>query len=115
MTQVIRQASSGAIVLYDRFNDSTLAYQGSARGLDLASLERMNGLATDELEPDLTLLFDLPAKTGLARRRRARRDEPARPRSRFVFTKVRAGFRSLARREPRASASSMRIAPKAIA
>ncbi|MBX3237361.1 MAG: dTMP kinase [Nitrospiraceae bacterium] len=102
VTQVIEPAlSRGAIVLCDRFNDSTLAYQGSARGLDLASLERMNGLATDELEPDLTLLFDLPAKTGLARRRRAAETNRLDRETLRFHEKVRAGFRSLARREPR--------------
>lgn len=50
---------SGKIVLCDRFVDSTLVYQGIARGLDIASIKFMNSFATDNLMPDLTFLLDL--------------------------------------------------------
>lgn len=59
---------SGRVVLCDRYGDSTLAYQGGGRGLDPARLAEWNRLATGGLVPDLTLLFDLPPKVGLARR-----------------------------------------------
>jgi dTMP kinase len=57
----------GEVVLCDRFADSTLAYQGYARGLDLNLVAQVNLFATGGLEPDLTLLFDLPVEVGLAR------------------------------------------------
>lgn len=60
----------GAVVLCDRFADSTLAYQGYARGLDPRRLATLNRIATRGLAPHLTLLFDLPVQAGLARRRR---------------------------------------------
>lgn len=57
----------GEVVLCDRFSDSTIVYQGYARGLDLDHIRMLNNLATGGLKPDLTLLLDLPAEVGLAR------------------------------------------------
>lgn len=66
---VIRPAlAAGRVVLCDRYDDSTLAYQGGGRGLDDATLRAMNRAATGGLAPDLTLLFDLDPEQGLARR-----------------------------------------------
>jgi dTMP kinase len=100
VSQVIEPAlRRGHIVLCDRFNDSTLAYQGYARGLDIELLREMNQLATEGIEPDLTILFDVPVETGLARRRALVTNRLDRETVRF-HQKVRAGFRSLARQEP---------------
>lgn len=57
----------GAIVVADRFADSTIAYQGYARGINLDLVRTVNEMATDGLVPDLTLLLDLPAEQGLDR------------------------------------------------
>lgn len=57
----------GAIVLCDRFTDSTLAYQGFGRGLDLDLIRHLNELATDGLVPDLTILLNLDPGIGLVR------------------------------------------------
>ncbi|HLF04231.1 MAG TPA: dTMP kinase [Dehalococcoidia bacterium] len=70
--QAIRPAlSGGVIVLCDRFTASTVAYQGYGRGLDLELVRRLNLAATDGLEPDLTILLDLPVEAALARRAKA--------------------------------------------
>lgn len=62
---VIRPAlAAGDIVLCDRYTDSTLAYQGYGRGLDLAELKTLNHLATSGLQPDLTLWFDIDPQAG---------------------------------------------------
>lgn len=67
--EVIRPAlARGDVVLCDRFSDSTFAYQGYARGQDLATLRRIVDFATGGLVPDLTILLDLPAEAGLQRR-----------------------------------------------
>ncbi len=57
----------GEIVLCDRYTDSTLAYQGFGRLLNLDQLRTLNRWATGDLDPDLTLIFDLPEEVGLSR------------------------------------------------
>lgn len=94
--------AEGAIVLCDRFFDSTLAYQGYARGLALRPLLQFNRLVTNDLSPSLTLLFDLPVETGLARRHGQetvinRLDAE----TRGFHIRVRKGFLDLAKRNPR--------------
>ena len=54
-------------VLCDRFTDSTIAYQGYARGLDLKLIEKLNFIATEGRKPDLTFFLDLPVDIGLKR------------------------------------------------
>ena len=67
--EVIRPAlAAGHVVICDRYSDSTFAYQGYARGQDLATLRSINAFATGGLVPDLTILLDLSAEAGLARR-----------------------------------------------
>ena len=83
------------------FADSTLAYQGGGRGIDLELLRQLNRAATGGLVPDLTLLFDLPPALGLARRAKA-----AGTRNRLdleseaFHTRVRERYLELARAEP---------------
>lgn len=101
VVQVIEPAlAQDAVVLCDRFSDSTLAYQGYARGLDRATLRTLNRLATQTITPDLTLLFDLPVSTGLARRRNAADTNRLDRESLRFHRKVRAGFLDLAKRAP---------------
>ena len=65
---VVRPAlADGEIVLCDRYIDSTVAYQGHARGLDIKEIRELNNSATVGLKPDLTLLFDLDVVIGLRR------------------------------------------------
>lgn len=99
--QVIRPAlRRGAIVVCDRFGDSTLAYQGYGRGLPVPLLRKLNVLATDGISPDLTLLFDVPVGVGLARRRKGRLEETRIDReSRRFHERVRRGFLALAKRD----------------
>lgn len=67
-SRIIRPAlEAGSVVLCDRFGDSTVAYQGHARGLPVEKLRELNQLATGGLSPNLTLLFDLEPSVGLAR------------------------------------------------
>jgi dTMP kinase len=100
---VIRPAlTRGMAVICDRFSDSTMAYQGYARGLDLRLLRTMNEWATGSLTPHLTLLFDVPIGIGL-RRRHGHADGQNRldQETRRFHAKVLAGFHALAQRESR--------------
>ncbi len=68
VSNVIRPAlKDGLIVLCDRFTDSTLAYQGYGRGLDMHSITSLNETATGGLTPDITFLLDIEADSGLKR------------------------------------------------
>ncbi len=58
----------GRIVLCDRYIDSTMAYQGYARGLGIDFVEQVNNLAVGEFIPDLTLLYDIPVSQGMKRK-----------------------------------------------
>jgi dTMP kinase len=97
--------AAGEIVISDRYSDSTIAYQGYARGFDLKLLGELNGLASDALLPDVTLLLDLPIETGLERTRARVRGATRGP-DRFegealeFHRRVREGFLAIARAEP---------------
>lgn len=68
LAEVVRPAlAAGTVVVCDRFTDSTRAYQGGGRGLDRGTIESIASVVHGDLEPDLTLLLDLPVSTGLAR------------------------------------------------
>ena len=91
----------GTVVLCDRFSDSTFAYQGFARGLDLQWLRAANEVATGGLTPDHTILLDLPVSVGLARRRNHPEPQNRLDRETERFhRKVRRGFLALAAEEP---------------
>ena len=102
VTHLIRPAlRRGTLVLCDRFSDSTFAYQGFARGLDLQWLRTANEVVTGGLTPDLTLVLDLPVSVGLARRRADRGEQNRLDRETERFhRKVRRGFLALAAEEP---------------
>ena len=68
VTEVILPALAlGRVVVSDRFLDSSLAYQGGARGLGIDDVERINRFATRGLRPDLTVLLDLPVEEAALR------------------------------------------------
>ncbi|MBF0778035.1 dTMP kinase [Streptococcus cuniculi] len=73
--RILPALESGQLLLVDRFIDSSVAYQGFGRGLDIAAIDWLNHYATDGLKPDLTLYFDIDVEEGLARiTRNANRD-----------------------------------------
>ena len=90
----------GTWVVCARFADSTLAYQGYGAGIPLATLRELEWAATDGLQPDLTILLDLPPETGLARKAP---DDVTRFEADFdvgFHRRVRDGFLRLAANEP---------------
>lgn len=98
--------AAGDVVVSDRFGDSTLAYQGYGRGLDVDDLRGMNEAATGGLRPDLTVLLDLPVDVALMRRspRTGDRFEAGLAKADAAdvafHLRVREGFRTLAEQEP---------------
>ena len=104
--EVIRPAlEQGKLVVSDRFADSTLAYQGYGRGMDLALLRRLNVMATGGTMPELTIILDCAVEVALARAAE-RRDLQAARENRFEAEgvafqrRVREGFLTLAEAEP---------------
>ncbi len=68
LAQVVRPAlARGALVLCDRFVDATYAYQGGGRGVPVERIATLEAFVLSDLQPDLTLVFDLPVEIGLAR------------------------------------------------
>ena len=96
---VIRPAlERGAVVVTDRFVDSSLAYQGRGRKLPIAEIAGLNQWATGGLRPDLTILLDLPPMAGLVRRAPSADRLEAEPNE--FHQRVREGFLAQARAEP---------------
>lgn len=88
------------VVLCDRFAGATYAYQGYGRGVDLARLRQLQEFAVGTLQPDLTLLYDLPVETGLARRQAAGDVNRLDAAGVDFHHRVRAGYLELAAGEP---------------
>ena len=104
--EVIRPAlKAGEIVICDRFYDSTRAYQGHGRGLDLAFVERLTDFAVGPTRPVLTLLLFVPVDVSEARRARRQTGE-VRQRDRMeeadreFFLRVERGYQAIAKGEP---------------
>ena len=89
----------GKIVFCDRYTDSTIAYQGYGRGLDLKLIDMVNEIASQGLKPDFTILFDIESKAGLARLHPSGHDRLEREAIEF-HQKVRQGYLDLASRDP---------------
>jgi dTMP kinase len=99
---IVPALRAGQWVVCDRFTDATRAYQGSGRGVDAALIDALAHAVHPQLAPDCTLLLDLPAAAGLARARERGGGGADRFEAETVsfFEKVRAGYLTLARREP---------------
>jgi dTMP kinase len=94
---IVRPAlEEGQVVLADRFDLSTFAYQGFGRGLELDQVRRANALATGGLRPALTLVLDLPVEVGLERKGGAASGDRIEREGGAFLSKVREGYRQLA-------------------
>ena len=102
MHEVVRPAlAAGRVVLCDRFSESTIAYQGYGRGLDLGRVRALDAEARDGVVPGLTFLFDCPVEEGLARARARSATGDRFEREVVSFhERVRRGFQEMARAEP---------------
>lgn len=91
--------AAGKIILCDRFLDSTIAYQGYGNGVDVAAIETIGRFATQSIEPDLTLLFDIDTATGLSRTNQVK--DRIELRSLDYHQRVRNGYLALATKYPK--------------
>jgi dTMP kinase len=102
VTRLIRPAlDAGTWVVCDRFNDSTLAYQGYGRGVPIEELRALQRFALGEFAPDLTVILDLPVEEGFARAAlRPRRADRFERLDRAFHERLRRGFGAIAAAEP---------------
>ncbi|TFY84577.1 dTMP kinase [Pseudomonas kairouanensis] len=101
LAEVIRPAlARGAVVICDRFTDSTYAYQGGGRGLSLERIASLETFVQGNLRPDLTLLFDLPVEVGMARASARGRLDRFELEGQAFFDAVRTAFLKRATAEP---------------
>lgn len=108
VSEVIRpKLAAGLIVISDRYADATAAYQGAARGFTLAQLQSLHTLATQDLQPHLTIVLDVPVAEGLARVLQRAIESGARAYDRLeaesleFHERVRAAYLQLAQEEPK--------------
>jgi dTMP kinase len=97
---ILPALNRGAVVITDRFTDSTFAYQGYGRGIDLDLLESIDKIATNGLRPDMTILLDLDVETGLKRNRRINKTDRLELEDVEFHKRVRKGYHNLAAKEP---------------
>lgn len=103
---ILPALAAGATVLCDRFSDATLAYQGYGRGLDVEMIRALDRLVTAGMRPDLTLLLDIDAATGVARAHGRNVDRGLEAEARFeneelaFHERVRQGYLTLAQESP---------------
>ena len=88
------------IVITDRFTDSTVAYQGHARGIDLSIIDSLNEMVVPDMKPYLTILLDLDVEEGLRRNRDAQKSDRFEQETVDFHKRVRQGFHQIAREEP---------------
>jgi dTMP kinase len=101
LQRVIEPAlAAGRDVLCDRFTDASFAYQGAGRGLDLPVLSRLEAWIHPDLQPDLTLWFDLGADVASKRRAAARMPDRFEQQDEAFFERVRGGYAARAQANP---------------
>jgi len=109
------ELEKGTVVICDRFFDSTVAYQGYARGLDLEAIGFLNRWSTSDLSPDITFLFDLPEEEAYRRRNgRGGAEDRLEAEGLLFMKKVREGYLELSRKEKRIKCISAMDAPDKI-
>jgi len=95
---IIPALEAGKVILCDRFFDSTTAYQGYGRDLDIDSIKRLHKLSVGQHIPDLTILIDVDYETSLTRRKET--VDRLESESERFFNRVRGGFLEISRGEP---------------
>ncbi|MDI6802046.1 MAG: dTMP kinase [Thermodesulfovibrionales bacterium] len=98
--KILSSIEEGKIVITDRFSDSTLAYQGYGRGIDISLIKSIDGIATGGFKPHVTVLFDLDVETGFKRNRGINKIDRLELEDIEFHKKVREGYLKIAELEP---------------
>ena len=98
--KIIPAVNSGKIVICDRFIDSSIAYQGEARGLGIDNIMAINNFALNGIMPDMTLFFDLPPEKGILRKKNERLLDRLEAEKIDFHKKVYEGYKKLCRKYP---------------
>lgn len=98
--KILPSLNAGKIVITDRFSDSTLAYQGYGRGIDINLLDTLDKIATGGIKPDITILFDLDVETGLKRNLKINKIDRIELEDIEFHRRVRNGYLQIAKSEP---------------
>ena len=105
-SQLVRETIKPALeralcVIADRFFDSTTVYQGAARKLDRAMVERLNAFVVGDCVPDITFVLDVDAATAASRMQRPRKADRMEQQPAEFYERVRQAYRELVKREPK--------------
>lgn len=101
VSQLIKPSiETGKIVICDRFVDSSIVYQGHARGIGIEKIAKINEFATEGLEPDLTILLDISAEDGLSRKKSQKELDRLEMQKLQFHQMVTEGYRNLASKNP---------------
>ena len=98
--KILPAVHDGKIVITDRFTDSTIAYQGYGRGIDIELMKSIDIIATGGMRPDMTVLFDLDVETGLMRNKGANKVDRLELEDIEFHKKVREGYLKILEAEP---------------
>jgi len=97
---ILPEINKGSVVITDRFTDSTIAYQGYGRGIDLSYIDSIDLIATERLRPDITILLDLDVEVGLRRNRGINKMDRLELEDVEFHKRVRNGYLEIAAKEP---------------
>ena len=98
--KILPALKEGKVVIADRFTDSTIAYQGYGRGIDMSLIISIDKITTGCIRPHLTIVFDLDAEIGLMRNRGINKDDRLELEGVEFYSRVREGYLSIAERDP---------------
>lgn len=96
---IIPALERGEVVITDRFSDSTVAYQGYGRGIDLKLIDALDLISTNRLRPDITIVLDIDVETGLRRNKSINKKDRLELEDVSFHEKVRKGFIALAEKD----------------
>ena len=97
---ILPAIKKGMVVITDRFSDSTIAYQGYGRGIELNLINAIERIVTEGLKPDRTILLDLDVATGLQRNKGINKEDRIELENVTFHERVRNGYHALAAKEP---------------